>query len=326
MFRRRPAGGAANYLAANLAAGGATGRAVGGASSLGGGTALARARNWLRLSLVGSAGILSALVMDLQNRGDNSALFVVARSMVYLAALIGVLAVPLWMVIVGLMAVGAGVVLYFKPGGMRAAFAQGFGTLAAVMTLVPGYGGEAIGVPTEGMDGAVPVIREGDVTARDGTGGTESAGGDARPILASLAPPPAALPPAGEGRDTVPGGGYTIRVRITFPDGPPEPLALRIKQGRLKARLFNPVTGRAYNLFLSAGAPIIREGDRLLVTTTVPSDAPEATLLLRVEADGYEIEVAEATCDQGANEVWDVAMTPTSEPLLFQRLKHSYAF
>ena len=318
MFRRRPSGGASGYLAANLAAGGA----AGGASSLGGGSTFARARNWLRLSLVGSAGILSALVMDLQNRGDNSALFVVARSMVYLAALIGVLAVPLWMVIAGLMAVGAGVVLYFKPGGMRAAFAQGFGTLAAVMTLVPGYGGEAIGVPTEGMDGAVPVIREGDVTARQGTGAT----GDVRPILASLAPPPAATPPAGEGRDTVPGGGYTIRVRITFPDGPPEPLALRIKQGRLKARLFNPVTGRAYNLFLSAGAPIIREDDRLLVTTTVPSDAPEATLLLRVEADGYEIEVTEATCQHGANEVWDVAMTPTSEPLLFQRLKHSYAF
>ena len=323
MFKRRGGSGAAGYLAANLAAGGGD-AARGSAGGIGGGL-LSRARNWLRLSLVGSVGILSALVMDLQNRGDNSALFVVARSAVYLAALIGVLAVPLWVVVVGLMGVGAAVVLYFKPSGLRAAFAQGFGTLAAVMTLVPGYGGEAIGVPTEGMEGAVPVIREGDADAI--AGGVTARADLPAPILASFVQADEAPAPAPETvPETVPGGGYTIRVRLDFPNGPPEPLALRIKQGRLKARLYNPVTGKAYNLFLSAGAPIIREEDRLLVTTTVPSDAPEATLLLRVEADGYEIAVAEATCQHGANEIWDVAMVPTSEPLLFQRLKHSYAF
>ena len=323
MFRRSTKGGA-GYLAAGLGT-------AANAGGLPGGGLVARAKNWTRLSLVGSAGILAALVMDLQNRGDNSALFVVARSAVYLAALVGVLAVPLWMVIVGLMAVGAGVVLYFKPNGMRAAFAQGFGTLAAVMTLVPGYGGEAIGVPVDGQD-AAPIIRDGDADAI--AGGTVASRSAPRPILASFVPVQAdAAPPAqagaakGAAKDgTVPGGGYTVRIRLTFPDGPPEPLALRIKQGRLKARLFNPVTGKAYNLFLSAGAPIIREGNRLLVTTTVPSDAPEATLLLRVEAEGYEITVAEETCEQGANAVWDVAMAPTTEPLLFQRLKHSYAF
>ena len=314
MFRRGSRGSTAGYLAANLAA------SSGGAAFAGGGGTFSRAKNWLRLSLVGSAGILSALVMDLQNRGDNSALFVVARSAVYLAALVGVLSMPLWAVIAGLMAVGAGVVLYFKPSGMRAAFAQGFGTLAAVMTLVPGYGGEAIGVPLDGQD-AAPIIREGDADVI-------AARAEARPILASIVPAQAQAQAeeAAPGAATVADGGYTIKVRLDFPNGPPEPLALRIKQGRLKARLYNPVTGRAYNLFLSAGAPIIREDDRLLVTTTVPSDAPEATLLLRVEAEGYEIQVAEATCEQGANEIWDVAMIPTTEPLLFQRLKHSYAF
>ena len=322
MFRRSRGAGNAGYLAAGLGAagGGGAGRSVSADGLVG------RAKNWLRLSSIGSIGILTALVMDLQNRGDNSALFVIARSAVYLAALVGVLALPLWMVIAGLMAVGAAVVLYFKPNGMRAAFAQGFGTLAAVMTLVPGYGGEAIGVPVDSPEGALPVIREGntDVTAR----AARSPLAPPAPILAGFAPQDAAGSAEGAepSPDLVPGGGYTVKVRVTFPDGPPEPIALRIKQGRLKARLFNPTTNRAYNLFLSAGAPIIREGDRLLVTTTVPSDAREATLLLRIEADGYEIEVAEQNAVQGVNEVWDVAMTPTSEPLLFQRLKHSYAF
>ena len=45
-----------------------------------------------------------------------------------------------------------------------------------------------------------------------------------------------------------------------------------------------------------------------------------------MEADGHAIEVAEAQVRHGENPVWDVELAPTDEPLLWQRLKHTYAF
>jgi hypothetical protein len=275
---------------------------------------LGRVKRWVKLSLVGAGGILSALIMDLQNRGDSSALFVIARSLVYLAALIGIAAVPLYWTVGILMAAGAAVVLYFNPQGLRAAYAQGFGALAAVMTLVPQDGGLAIGAPSGPAQAEVPapVIEEGDAD------------------LVSLEPPLVlasfALAQDEAAKEPERTEGYDIAVRIAFPGGIPEPIALKIRQGRLKARLFDPGTNKAYNLFLSTGSPIVREGERLLIETVIPSELPESTLLLRIESEGYEIAVSEFTAEQGENPVWDLAMTPTDEPLLWQRLKHTYAF
>ena len=273
------------------------------------GTLGARAKNWLKMALTGALGILAALVVDLQNRGDSSALFVVARGLVAVAALIGIAQVPLYATIGVLMAAGAAVVLYFRPQGLRPAFMTGFGSLAALMTMVPGHSGEAIGVPSRhAPPGELPVIEQRDLD--------QASAGRAR--LAGFASAPEA--------EDAPAYGYTIAVRMRFPAGVPEPVALRIKQGRLKARLFNPGTGRAYNLFLSAGGPVVRDEDQVLVETTIPARAEQGTLLLRVEADGHAIEVAEAQVRHGENPVWDVELAPTDEPLLWQRLKHTYAF
>ena len=279
-----------------------------------------RARNWLKLSLTGGAGILAAVLTDLQHRGDNSALFVVARTLAGAAAVIGLASMPLYAVILLLMGVGAAVVLYFRPRGLRPAFMTGFGSLAALTTMVPGYSGEAIGSPeAAGAEAPVPVIEEGELTAaapwaneaRIAVAGFAAAEADA---------PPPALKPAPARR------GYTLRVRMTFPDGVPEPIALRIKEGRLKTRLYDPARRKAYNLFLSAGGPVIRDGDTLQVETTIPADTPDGTLMLRVEADGYEIDVSEFRVSTGENAAWEVTMTPTDEPLILQRLKHTYAF
>ena len=279
-----------------------------------------RARNWLKLSLTGGAGILAAVLTDLQHRGDNSALFVVARTLAGAAALIGLASMPLYAVILLLMGVGAAVVLYFRPRGLRPAFLTGFGSLAALMTMVPGYSGEAIGSP-EAVDAPLPLIEEGDLTAaapwlgdaRVAVAGFAPVGGDA--------PPPALKPtPAPASR------GYTLRVRMTFPEGVPEPIALRIKEGHLKTRLYDPVRRIAYNLFLSAGGPVIRDGDTLQIETTIPAETPDGTLMLRVEADGYEIVVSEFAVSTTENPAWEVTMTPTTEPLILQRLKHTYAF
>ena len=312
MFGSRGKTGAQNYFAAAAA------RSAPPATLVG------RASNWLRLSAIGSAGILAALVTDLQNRGDNSALFVVSRSLVGLAALVGILSVPLWWTIGVLMAAGAGVVLYFKPSGLRPAFLQGFGTLAAVMTLVPGYGEEMLGARVDAglVEEGTPVIERGDA---DEVAETETV--PALPMAAASFVPIStqAATPAVEA--LVPAEAtYEIAVRLTFPEGPPEPVAGAIRDRTLKARLYNANTGKAYNLFLSATEPIVRDGNRLLVKTKIPSLGDEGVLRLRIEAAGYEIRESEAQVSGGPNAVWDVWMSPTSEPLLLQRLKHTYAF
>ena len=279
-----------------------------------------RVKNWARLALTGAVGILAAVVMDLKHRGDDSALFVVARGLVGAAAMIGITTLPLYVTIGALMAVGAAVVLYFRPRGLRPAFMTGFGSLAALTTMVPGYSGEAIGSPeAAGAEAPVPVIEEGELTA------AAPWANEARIAVAGFAAaepdaPPPALKPAPARR------GYTLRVRMTFPDGVPEPIALRIKEGRLKTRLYDPARRKAYNLFLSAGGPVIRDGDTLQVETTIPADTPVGTLMLRVEADGYEIDVSEFRVSTAKNPAWEVTMTPTDEPLILQRLKHTYAF
>ena len=271
-----------------------------------------RMRNWFRLSLTGAVGILAAVIVDLQNRGYDSALFVVARGMVLAAAAVGIMAVPLYVTIGLLMAIGAAVVLYFRPHGLRPAFMTGFGSLAALTTMVPGYSGEAMGVPIEDRDG-VPVIEKGDVD-----------------VVALAAPPMrlASMVPVSQDAElaAAPSEVFEVAVRLDFPNGLPEPVAISMSEGRLKARLYNPLTRKAYDLFTVGGRPIVREGNTLLVRAAIPAGAPEGTLLLRIEADGYAIEEAETRARSRKDIVWDVVMRPSTEPLLFQRLKHSYAY
>ena len=273
-----------------------------------------RAKNWARLALTGALGILAAIVMDLKHRGDDSALFVVTRGLVGAAAMVGVTSLPLYVTIGVLMAVGAGVVLYFRPRGLRPAFMTGFGSLAALTTAVPGYSGEYADVPIQGEPGTpAPVIERRDLV--------EAPRDTAPPMrLASFVTTEAAPPSAStEAR-------YDLTVRLSFPRGVPEPVAAHLREGTLKTRLYDPATGRAYDLFARPVGPVLRDGDTLQVTASIPASAPSGPLWLRVEAAGYEIGVFEHEANVEAGERWDVALTPTTEPLLIQRLKHTYAF
>ena len=271
----------------------------------------ARARNWLRLALTGAVGILAAIIVDLRNRGDDSALFVVARSLVGAAAMVGVTTLPLWVTLGVLMMVGAGVVLYFRPHGLRPAFLTGFGSLAALTTAVPGYSGEAPDVPVEGrVPAAAPVIEPRDL-----------------PEVQAQAPPPMRLAgfagasdaPASEGR-------YRLTLRIAFPEGVPEPVAQNIRDGLIKARLYDPASRRAYDAFGAADGPVYRDDDALELSLALPASAEESPLMLRVEAAGYRIEVAGLTASTASPTTWEVVLAPSAEPLLIQRLKHTYAF
>ena len=274
-----------------------------------------RVKNWARLALTGAVGILAAVVMDLKHRGDDSALFVVARGLVGAAAMIGITTLPLYVTIGALMAVGAAVVLYFRPRGLRPAFMTGFGSLAALTTAVPGYSGEIADVPIEGAPAADPPVIE----RRDLVRAPMNAAPPMR-LAALAAPAPSAKP------TVAPDARYEVRVRLTFPEGVPEPIGLHLREGTLKTRLYDPLTGRAYNLFAMPKGPILRDGDTLQVAASIPAQAPAGPLMLRVEAAGYEIGVFEYEARTGENDRWDIALTPTREPLLLQRLKHTYAF
>ena len=81
------------------------------------------------LALSGSAGIIAALVTDYQQSGETSALYTINQWVVQLGSILGFADIPLWMVVIGMTAVGAGSVFYFQPITKQGAFAQGFGLL-----------------------------------------------------------------------------------------------------------------------------------------------------------------------------------------------------
>jgi len=89
------------------------------------------------LGLAGSAGIIAALVTDYQQKGEASSLYTINQWAATLGEIFGFGQVPLWMVAVGLIAVGAMSIFYFQPITRQGAFAQGFGLLAVIMTAAP---------------------------------------------------------------------------------------------------------------------------------------------------------------------------------------------
>ena len=89
------------------------------------------------LALAGATGIIAALVTDYQQKGEASALYTINQWVVSASRMIGLGDTPLWVVVIGLISLGAGSIFYFQPITRQGAFAQGFGLLAVMMTAVP---------------------------------------------------------------------------------------------------------------------------------------------------------------------------------------------
>jgi hypothetical protein len=60
------------------------------------------------LALAGAAGIIAALVTDYQQKGEASAIYTLNQWIVSLAQILELGNIPLWVVVVGLIGVGAG--------------------------------------------------------------------------------------------------------------------------------------------------------------------------------------------------------------------------
>ena len=260
--------------------------------------------DFMGMGLSAAAGIIAAIVFDLTQHQDASALFLINKWVARLTEVIGLGAIPLYGVVLILMAIGAASILYFQPVTMKGAFAQGFGALAALTTIAPSDLGTALPGPT---DEPLPAASE------DVPGPEAIPAGYAVPLAASTA----ILQPA---------EGYAVRLRVVFPDGLPRDIEEMVDSGSLRGRLHNETTGRTYNLFLSGGGALDYEDGTLSVATTLPGDEPTATLIARIEADGYAIRTESVRVSLGANPAWTITMAPSGQPLFLQRMGQSYGF
>lgn len=266
------------------------------------------------LAFAGAAGIVAALVTDYQQKGEASALYTLNHWAVELASLVGFGHVPLWTVVVSMIAIGAGSIFYFQPITRQGAFAQGFGLLAVIMTATPS---DLAGALVQANGNLAPL----------------------QPIEASYSGKPQIIPasyssptysnPAQATLTAVQASRaarYTVELRVTFPDGISNDIDTLIRRGRLRGRLHNEQSGETFNLFLNAGNDVKVVDKTLIIRAGVPARAENATLWVRIECDQYSIEEQSAVATLGEPLIWPVTMVKSSTPLFLQRLGKSYWF
>ncbi len=262
------------------------------------------------LSLAGAAGIVAALVTDYRQQGEASSLYTINQWAAALGEVLGFGNVPLWGVVVALIAVGGLSIFYFQPITRQGAFAQGFGLLAVLMTAVPAD--LAAGLQSTGavLPDLQPVAMNREAARADGI------------VLASLQAEPAQIVQVQDRQ----AARYVVELHIVFPGGVPSDLDSMIRRGAVRGRLHNADTDETYNLFKTAGGDLIVRGDSLVIRAGVPARSTEATLWVRIEADGYAIEEQSAKATLDDSLLWTVNMRASSMPLFIQRLSKSYWF
>ena len=263
----------------------------------------------LGMGLAAAFGIIAAIVFDLTQHDEGSALFVINKWIARLTEVVGIGAIPLYGVVLILMGLGALSILYFQPVTMRGAFAQGFGALAALTTIAPSDLGTAL--PGGGAEDLPPPAFEEPASA----------------VPARFVPLPVAATGAiRTSASLARAEGYAVRIRVNFPEGLSGDIEAMIQRGTLRGRLWNETAGRTYNLFRSGGGELEFENGTLFIETTLPGEAATATLWTRIEAEGYAIQVENYMARKGANPVWTINMRPSGRPLFLQRMGQSYRF
>ena len=253
------------------------------------------------MGLSAAAGIVAAIVFDLTQHDDASALFLINKWVARVTEMVGLGSIPLYGVVLLLMGLGATSILYFQPVTMKGAFAQGFGALAALTTIAPSDLGTAL--PGPSLEALPPASEEG-----------------AAAIPAAYAVPAAASVGAALA------DGYGVRMRIVFPGGLPEDIERMVDAGTVRGRLHNEGSGRTYNLFRAGGGDLDYADGVLRVSTRLPGDEPATDLTVRIEAAGYAIRTESVRVAQGPNPIWTIQMEPSASPLFLQRMGRSYKF
>lgn len=265
------------------------------------------------LSLAGAAGIISALITDYQQSGEASALFTINQWVVDLGGMLGYTAIPLWMVTLTLTVVGALSIFYFQPITRQGAFAQGFGLLAVIMTMVPAdLAGGIESVPgDDDLPGLAQVFQQ-EAIRQNGVRNASYTAGEARVIPVQSRRSQAAK--------------YDLHLTINFIGGIPDEVDSLIRRGQLRGRLHNEDTDETWNLFKSAGGDIRQDGDTIYIHAGVPARSEEARLWVRIECPTHEIVVESNVAKLGQPLNWTVDLEPSDMPLFLQRLGKSYWF
>lgn len=262
------------------------------------------------LGLAGAAGIVAALVTDYQQKGESSSLYTINQWAAALGDILGFGNLPLWTVVIALIAAGALSVFYFQPITRQGAFAQGFGLLAVLMTAVPADLAGGLQPTGPVLPDLQPVAMNRQAVLSDGI------------VLASLQAEEAQIVQAQDSQSA----RYVVELNIVFPGGVPSDIDAMIRRGAVRGRLHNADTDETFNLFRTAGGNLVVRGDSLIIRAGVPARSTEATLWVRIEAEGYAIEEqsAKATLDSGLQ--WTINMRTSTMPLFIQRLSKSYWF
>lgn len=262
------------------------------------------------LALAGSAGIVAALVTDYQQSGEASALFTINQWAVQLGSIFGFTNIPLWMVVVGMTAIGAGSVFYFQPITRQGAFAQGFGLLAVLMTAIPAN----LAGSLQGINDSLPGL--------EASAMTREASVDGQIYRASYSAD-AVYTPVQDQRGAA---KYDLHLTINFPNGLPESIDSMIRKGSLRGRLHNEDTKDTWNLFRTSGGTVRQQGNSLVIHAGVPARSATARLWVRVEAQGYEIQITSYEASTRGSVDWAVNMKPSDTPLFMQRMNKTFWF
>lgn len=262
------------------------------------------------LSVAGAAGIIAALITDYRQQGEASSLYTINQWVSAVGDMAGFANIPLYAVALGLIMVGGLSIFYFQPVTRHAAFAQGFGLLAVLMTAVPADLAGALPASGAFLSLLEPAALSREAARADGVVPASAMAEDARVI-------------AVEDESTA---RYVVEIEIVFPGGAPADIEEKIRNGDLRGRLHNADTKETFNLFRTVGGDIAQRGQSIIIRAGVPAGADEATLWVRIESDGYAIEEqsAKATINDALN--WTITLRPSSTPLFLQRLTKSYWF
>jgi hypothetical protein len=273
----------------------------------------------LSLGFSSAVGILAALTADLTQKGEAAAVFKINQWAVDVTRTAGMgVDMPLWGVGAGLVGFGAASVLYFQPTTRIGAFFRGFGLLAALMTATP-----------PDLAGGVQAVKKGSLSllqavadVRDPAAPVEGPQDDG--AILSVRRGNTAGPV--EVGDVDREARYEVSLTIHFPNGAPKDFAALASRDALRGRLHNEGTGETFELFESAGGLIEASDDAIVVKAGVPAKSVRATLWVRIECEGYAIELQSAEAALGEPLDWRVDMRPSKTPLMIQRLGKSYWF
>ena len=275
--------------------------------------------------IAGTIGILTALIVDYIQKGNDSALLYGTRIINEAAlARFSMQAVPPYIYLVALVVAGFALVYIFEPTNKRNAFYAGAGVLGFLATFAP-ISQQTLEVQAAGALPSLESILGGEPAAPV-MPNAPSAGEqsmffefDGLPVI------PAVYRPYPENSQIVDvqAIGIPVNIVIQFPSSQGNSMP------QIRAWLHDSLSNRT--LTLGAGAKLAQtsSGPVIVYQTvigTMQSGDTLADLAVRVEAQGYAITTIEATVTKNTPQPVriDVDMVPSSTPLALQRLQYPY--